>query len=296
MKIVLKLMGGLGNQLFQLSYALRLLELYNADIIVVDLSYYQEHHLRKPEITKLNIAHLPLCFVDKYESIKYNVSTKLFHSMQALSKRILGKKLDYLFPYLANRGFFFTDCKVSNEPISINRDELILWGYFQDINALCPKKVIKSILDLPNLDLIKYCNKVKEVSNSVAISIRCGKDYVNNGYPIITRDFYLKAIDLIESNKGKSTYFVFSDDLEKALTLLPREFKYVVVKNESPIIDLLKMSYCNDFIISNSSFSWWGAYLSDISPIKQVICPKRWDSYTLTQNSHLLYEGCSIIE
>ena len=192
---------------------------------------------------------------------------------------------------------FFTDCRICDEPHIINKKELFLWGYFQDVNALCSKTLIKTMFDLQNIDLVDYKNKVSRASNPVAISIRCGRDYVSNGYPIIKKEeYYLKAINWIESNRGKSTYFIFSDDLKQAIEILPKGFEYIIVHNESPIIDLLKMSYCNDFIVSNSSFSWWGAYLSDTSAKKLIICPRRWDSYTLTRDSHLLYEGCKVIE
>lgn len=282
MKIILKLMGGLGNQLFQLSYALKLLNFYKAEMIIVDLSYYDNHHLRMPEITKFKMKDLPIKFVRKYNSLNYIASTELFHILQALSKKIINKKLECLFPHLMHKGYFFTDCKICDEPANLNLNELYLWGYFQDTNALCSKKLIKHVIDSISYDSDDFKDKLKEASNPVAISIRCGEDYIKNGYPVVDGEYYSKAINFIESHKGKSTYYIFSDDLKNALSILPKDKKYIPIHNTSPIIDLLKMSCCNDFIISNSSFSWWGAYLSENIRDKMIIYPQRWDSYTMS--------------
>jgi hypothetical protein len=85
---------------------------------------------------------------------------------------------------------------------------------------------------------------------------------------------------MITSKVDKPNFFIFSDDIEWAENNIKLEHPIVFVKHNSQqqaFEDLRLMSNCRHHIIANSSFSWWGAWLSN-SEYKIVITPGIWRS------------------
>ena len=119
-------------------------------------------------------------------------------------------------------------------------------------------------------------------SDAVAIHVRRG-DYISNQnttefHGICSLDYYHKAIDEIISKVNDPHFFVFSDDPEWTQENLKIDAPTTYVAHNSSdknYEDLRLMSLCNHFIIANSSFSWWGAWLSR-NESKIVIAPSRW--------------------
>lgn len=107
-----------------------------------------------------------------------------------------------------------------------------------------------------------------EPTDDVAIHIRMGDYVTSEGYhPVCSREYYDEAIRLM----GDRNYVVFSDDPDKAQQMFPNW----EVDRGSTREALRRMMWCKDFIIANSTFSWWGAWLGwDIN--KRVIAPRKW--------------------
>lgn len=96
---------------------------------------------------------------------------------------------------------------------------------------------------------------------TVAIHIRRG-DYVNNpNYYNLPIDYYTGAIAKYFPDIKDKNILVFSDDIAWAKEHFPMADNVKFVSDQSDIDDLCLMSLCTHFIIANSSFSWWGAYL-----------------------------------
>jgi len=113
----------------------------------------------------------------------------------------------------------------------------------------------------------KFAYILKE--NTCAIHVR-RKDYVTNlNHSALPYDYYLRAIKLFNDVK----FIVFSDDTNWCNKMFRDGF--LIIKNNSDIEDFILMSFCNHFIIANSSFSWWSAWLSK-SEGKKVIAPLEW--------------------
>lgn len=124
--------------------------------------------------------------------------------------------------------------------------------------------------------------RTNKIFNRVAIHVR-RKDYVDNPFyvDLMTTDYYKKAMALFPNEK----FIVFSDDItwcEEQEIFQECEFAYGTEWE-----DFDKMASCKAFIIANSSFSWWAAYLSKsnkiVAPkewytdkIERTICPKEW--------------------
>lgn len=116
---------------------------------------------------------------------------------------------------------------------------------------------------------------------SVAVHVRRG-DYLSEGalekHGICSIDYYKKAISHISASLKSPKFYVFSNDpawVHENIISLFDALEFNVVENLSQEEDLWLMAQCENNIIANSSFSWWGAYLAkNINQI--VIAPTPW--------------------
>ena len=152
-------------------------------------------------------------------------------------------------------------------------ENIILSGYFQS-EKFFEKDFVKELFAVDNnsKSIIeeRYGNLFKQ--EIISIHVRRG-DYVNRPLrqPLCEMPYFRKAIKYF----GKERQFlVISDDIEWC----KKKFKgknFHFTQNEPPIIDLYIQTFCSHNIISNSSFSWWGAWLNN-NHDKIIIAPKKW--------------------
>ena len=179
--------------------------------------------------------------------------------------------------------------KVYNEPFFhyskipyIENEDLVIKGYFQSFKYIDQKKVFNSF-KVP--DFVKSFIKTNypEILNNkfTSVHIRRG-DYLNALYehPVCAINFYKNAIETI----GNSENYVFiSDDIEWC----KKNFKgdnLIFIEDSSPIIDFFVPCFCQNNIISNSSFGWWGAFINNNSK-KIVIAPSPWFGFRNKNNT-----------
>jgi hypothetical protein len=129
----------------------------------------------------------------------------------------------------------------------------------------------------------KLINKYGELLklDTCSIHVRRG-DYLGlqNHHPIQPIEYYQKAINLIGEDKH---FLIFSDDIkwcEENFSFLNNK---TFVSDNLDYEDLYLMSMCNNNILANSTFSWWGAWMNQ-NENKQVIIPSKWFGIS---NSHL---------
>lgn len=105
-------------------------------------------------------------------------------------------------------------------------------------------------------------------------------------HPVVTEQYLKKAIDLVMSKRHVSLLIYFSDDIEWTSKFASKiGIRYVISTGKDSLEDVRLMSCCSSNIISNSSFSWWGAYLNkDI--YKTVVSPHE-DNWFGIDNKHL---------
>jgi hypothetical protein len=125
-----------------------------------------------------------------------------------------------------------------------------------------------------NESILKEATNIRGLTKNSAVSIhiRLG-DYVHqqHNHPVCTLDYYKEAISNIPDD---CLIFIFSDDIEQAsnyFKFLNRPF--CIPDTDDKYVDMCLMSLCDYHIIANSSFSWWGAWLSNS---KKVIAPSKW--------------------
>lgn len=154
--------------------------------------------------------------------------------------------------------------------------DLIIKGYFQSYKYFDRSKVLKQFsINKSTLSFIQ--SNYPKILNErfTSIHVRRG-DYLKMLYkhPFCGLKYYQKAIDLIGRNEN---FIVVSDDIAWCKKYLKLK-KVIFVENTTPIIDLYIQSLCENNIISNSSFSWWGAYLNE-NHNKKVVSPRMWFGY-----------------
>ncbi len=271
--IIVKLIGGLGNQMFQYaagrSIAGRLgtvlkLDIENFDKEGVTIRNYglkifriQENIASFKDIAKTKIP--PKGFL-KY----FPRAVKLLELLTGRSHIIETKKRIVLNKITDNS---YLEGNWNSEK------------YFSGIGSILRKEfTFKARPDDKNRAILKQIQRC----NSVSIHVRRG-DYVTNSkvnklYHICSLNYYLKATKIINKFAIKPVFFVFSDDpawVKSNFSGIKPVFFVNHNTGEKSYEDMRLMSACQHNIIANSSFSWWGAWLNH-NPSKIVIAPKKW--------------------
>ena len=151
------------------------------------------------------------------------------------------------------------------------QDNTSIEGYFQSCKYFEDfKQEILNDFTFKSSILEKCLTQISNYSNPVAIHIRRG-DYVNHpGFWSITPEYIQNALNHFSNDEY--TFLIFSDDIEWCKQIFPEG---VIFIEGNQFEDLCLMSLCDHNIISNSSYSWWGAYLNK-NPNKKIIAPKNW--------------------
>lgn len=273
--VIVKLQGGLGNQMFQ--YAIgSILSLENRSKLKVDNRFFENK--------EKSIGFTPRKFELSVFNNSYHVATlKEIKGFANLSKcnRV---RQNYGFNYPK---VFLETYLGYHDTLLQFKSPIYLEGYFQSYRYFegyegFVKNLFsfsKSNLDQKNKELL---NIIKN-AETVAVHIRRG-DYVKDQHTQqfhgnCSKEYYVEAINKLEQKCKGVTYLFFSDDIE----WVKENFSDVLVnkvfvdenKGTDSWKDMFLMSSCSHNIIANSSFSWWAAWLNAFSE-KIVIAPRKW--------------------
>jgi hypothetical protein len=241
--IITKLQGGLGNQLFQWAVTRNLSLKYNTEYFF-DLNHIPKSH---PGVTSRGVD------IDKFEKLSIKPMIDRFNLPTMVDKFSYYEIPDnsYLDGYWQSEKYF-------------KENELIIR---EELNI--PYKLKTNLIDKHPF--------LKE--DTLSIHVRRG-DYLHlhNYHPVQRVEYYKNAYDLI--GVKNINVVVVSDDIQWCKDNLNFENIHFI-ENESNISDLYLMSLCKYNIISNSTFSWWGAWLNENSN-KKVIIPSVWFGPTLS--------------
>jgi len=267
--VIVRLIGGLGNQMFQ--YALgRTLSQRHAVPLKLDISGYGEYTLHGYCLNRLRIKEV---IADEGEISRLRGRGSRARILRLLARAGFGTRR------VLERGFQFQPAVLDVRP------PLYLEGYWQSekyfasaAGVLREEFALREPMDEANramADLIGSCD-------SVAVHVRRG-DYVSNAetnavHGVCGDDYYAAASKIIMQRIARPHAFVFSDDIgwTRQHLALGMPTTYVDLNPSSRNhLDLHLMAACRHQIIANSSFSWWAAWLND-NPGKTVVAPRRW--------------------
>lgn len=276
--IIVKLMGGLGNQMFQYAAARRLAYIRNAPV-KLDVSWFNNiENIDTSRRYELHIFNIKKDFalpeeVEDFKGVKKGAFS------WALKKLTSAVFASYHATWIRERHFHF-DPAILKLP-----DNVYLEGfwqsekYFIDVEGIIREDfTVKIEPDEVNRQIAEIIKNTE----SVSIHVRRG-DYVTN--PITSQyhgtcsmDYYREAVEKIASQVKRIHFFVFSDEPDWVRKNLKLPFQVTYVDHNVPdkaYEDMRLISLCKHHIIANSSFSWWGAWLC-ANPDKMIFAPKKW--------------------
>lgn len=256
--------GGLGNQMFQVANALVVGKKFNRTPIYIDFSS-SARVKRTWDLSCFGIEPTKLSF---FENLK-------FFALMSLSR---------LLPH----SLAFTYCGVLMEGDKKNSLFLevppkIISGYWQKPKIFDQYgSEIRETFSFPHHDFLDEIKNEFSGLPVVAIHIRRG-DYVSDPvaqkvHHVCDEDWYLKAWSRMRSIIGPCKALVFSDDPEWVKSNIHFEGNVTYISNaleREAWVDMKAMSLCDHFIISNSTFSWWAAYLGKNNE-GVVLAPSNW--------------------
>jgi Glycosyl transferase family 11 len=278
--VYVRLIGGLGNQIFQYATGRALAMRTNASL-KLDTSGYETYGLRRYELDSFPIEAGIALPEELATIIQPNDGPRSF-----LDRLLALRKASTITVYREPSFHFDSGLVMQLPPVYLDG----YWQserYFANIATELRRELTPTLpLDSSNSETAAQIDAVEAVS----LHVRRG-DYVtdpttNAYHGTCSLDYYKRAIDYVCSHVAKLHLFVFSDDHGWTRENLVSDLQTTYVTANPPergFRDLQLMSRCKHHIIANSSFSWWGAWLNP-SPNKIVVAPKRWFN-TLTHDT-----------
>ncbi len=257
--ILLRLNGGLGNQMFQYAFSRYLSYKYGQQI----------------------------CFdFSQFSNSDRNYCLDLFplEADLILDLKCVKNLQDYKSSQLQEEDFRFTEEALSVfDGYDLNNRIVLISGYWQS-----PKyfdKISDIIHDnFQNIYKLSgvYCNieQMIKTTESVMVHIRRG-DYLYKDnlqkHGIVDVDYITKGMSYFKTKLPGAFFFIFSDDLSWCRRNIPQCDNIIFIEKDldEGRSSFTLMRQCKHFLISNSTYSWWAAWLSE-SPLKRILCPKKW--------------------
>ena len=258
-KVIIRIKGGLGNQLFCYAAARRLALVNNAELVIDDVTGFKRdnQYCRKFVLDHFHIPvrkATPAERLEPFERYRRGVKKWLSRRKSFMKRCYLeqeGLDFDERLLEMKIEGTFYLDGYWQSE------------GYFKDVEQTIREDLrIISPTDDHNQRL------AAEIRNSLAVAIHVrwfdplGSTEIYN----LSTDYYQRAIALMEAKIESLHYFIFSDDPveTRAKLALPENRVTFVSHNrgdKNSYADLWLMTQCRHYINANSTFSWWGAWL-----------------------------------
>ena len=273
--IVVRLFGGLGNQMFQYAAARRLAHEQGTELLM-DLRWFGGQDTRTPDLFSLRVrarAAPAECLVTAVPATWTGAGRRTRWRVARAARRDGWRLFAERVP-----GVF--DPAVMSAP---DRSQLV--GYWQSERYFGDNE-----LDLrgdlsprrPPSDRAAALGEEIEATGGVSVHVRRGDFAADPGaaraHGTCPPDYYRRALRLLDERLGSPRYYVFSDDPGWAIEHLdhPRlRLASSVDDRTRPEEELALMASCRSHVIANSSFSWWGAWLGR-HPEKIVVAPAQW--------------------
>ena len=270
-KIIARVKGGLGNQLFCYAAARRLALVNSAELVIDDVTgFVRDHNYRRRYA--LDHFHIPVRKATPAERlepferyrralVKWSSRKKPFAERRYVEQE--GPAFDHRLLALKVNGTIYLDGLWTSQSYFIDVEQTVR----EDLRVIPPSDCLNQRIaaDIRN-------------SNSIAVHVRKFDAPSGAETQDTSAEYYQRAIDLIERSVESPRYFVFSNDPHAARAKLSlAEDRVTFVSNntgdENAYADLWLMSQCQHFITANSTFSWWGAWLGSAKE-KIVVSPE----------------------
>lgn len=272
--VITRLIGGLGNQMFQYAAGRRLAHVLGTELKldITEFDNYKFRTFRTYSLGNFNIR-------EKFASLEEVAALTRPTILERIRAKVLRKPPRPPQTYIREKHFHF-DPEIMRLP-----DGVYLDGYWQS------EKYFADIAEINRREFtvkVPQAGKNKELGEqinsreSVSLHVRRG-DYAsdpqtNKMHGCCGKDYYLCCVEHVTQLVKNPHFFIFSDDPEWTRDNLKLPYPMTLVEHNvgnKDYEDLRLMSQCKHHIIANSSFSWWGAWLNPRKD-KMVLAPKQW--------------------
>lgn len=269
-KIVARILGGLGNQLFSYAAARRLALVNDAELVIDDKSGFARDHdyQRHYQLDHFSIPCRKAGAVERLEPF-------------SRARRYLKRRLNQRLPFRARSYIHQEGINFDSRLLQVkSRGTVYIEGYWQSEDYF--KDVEETIRDdlriIPPTDATNLAMAARiRACLAVAVHVRFFDAPTEGGINNAPDDYYARAVAEMEMLAPDTHYFVFSDQPAAARDRIPLTADRITLVShnqgdENAYADLWLMTQCQHFIIANSTFSWWGAWLAEHLG-KHVIAP-----------------------
>jgi len=283
--IIVRLLGGLGNQMFQYAAGLALAEARRT-VLKLDVSWFQEYpeHAAHNRYA-LSCFNITEQFATEEEIIRCRgvQLTRSERLAAALAKKLRLYQLAQLYP--TNGHWYIETPHITQDDFLNLPNNTYLDGMFQSERFFLPStNLLRKHFSLrypPTFEVQAVAARITSAP-SIALHFRRG-DYISN--PSFSRElgslnlaYYHQALAHLSEKSPSAKVYIFSDDIEAVASELKLEVPHEFVRCVEPWHPWDKirlMSLCEHIAIANSTFSWWAAWLNP-SAEKLVIAPEPW--------------------
>lgn len=285
--VIIRIKGGLGNQLFQYASAYSLAERLNTEL-KLDTTFYPQQTLRGFKLDKMAVDHREVLEPGKWiEILKSKYINKGLR--KANIKEIpAGKGAVYLLETRSN---------IVEQFFTINAEMIYADGYYQSEKYFADHReaLLRQFVPAyePEEEFSQALDEVK-ATLSVAVHVRRG-DFIkgandpNPNHYLLGEQYYHNALRYMsEKLPADTVYYWFSDDMDWVKTCFGEKanYKFISLHTGNGDIDEMQvMKHCRHIIAANSTFSWWGAWLNENPNAIKTVPEKRFG------NLHMIPEG-----
>lgn len=279
--IIVKITGGLGNQLFQYSFGQYLSLKFKTELRFDIQTNYNSNNFTNRSVG-LNNFNINLSQATNSEISKFKYfDTGLFFRLE--------RKLIQKLPFL-NSKYIVQDLNSTQNNETSYKNDCYYEGYWQSYKYLTLNEpILRNEITLKHFlrngiaDIISTI----ESSQSISLHVRRG-DYISikDNFELLgicSIKYYREAIQYFTRQHSNPKFFIFSDDF----SWVKKKFigpQYVYIEGNQPAQDMYLMALCKHNIIANSTFSWWAAWLNN-NPDKIVIAPANWYKGKLNEST-----------
>lgn len=287
--IILTLGGGLGNQMFQYAFARKLQKLTN-DNVLKFTGYHLVNTVNSEKMLfNLNIQDgITFCTDEEQKMVADFQEKRLdkLHYYKVLSRYIKGAA-SWRIRLMSKEGFYTTFTSYMPHKYEITKNEIKYvegayqtYKYWEDMIPEMRKELrVKTEPSEENRKLIEEVQSFE----SVCVHIRRG-DYLAPEFAhlnICDEAYYMQAMKRMLEQKPDAIFYIFTNNHQEIEWIRENycfdgySVRYVDLDN--PDYEELRLMYsCKNFIISNSTYSWWGQFLAD-NEDKIVMAPSIWN-------------------
>lgn len=259
---LIKMIGGLGNQMFIYAFYLQMRKRFpGTRIDLSDMRHYHAHN--GYELDRVfGISDREFCIAKPLKKVLEFLFFKVILERKQNLETMEAFTKSYAYPFLYFKGFYQSE------------------RFFKDVEGEV-RQAFAFDMSKANAESQTLARQIQENPHAVSLHVRRG-DYMEPKFykrygTVCSQAYFQRAVEMMLAQVPQAHFYIFSDDVEwvQQNLRLPRATVVSCNRGADSWQDMMLMSLCRHNIICNSTFSWWGAWLN-ANPEKRVIAPSRW--------------------